>query len=345
MSDKKSPHRFKVGDRVIYHVASGVGYDVLDGCVGTVIGVDSSNLPYTVEFDDEFPDAMEDMFFGGEKGHCWCCSSERLTPAGTKRKRKKGNPGYAGVNCGMTDVEVNKVREMIEAGEPLVNIADVLGVTLTTLKNKLHVLRQRDPSFPRAHRGGKRETCENGENAGGEDAPGDGEGLEDGVGEGLAPPAKLNDLEAVLAERVRELTEECERMKVYTEDLEADVDKLTLQKKELLENNAKLKETNIELTEENKYLSDHRFDLEEEVSNLTDEKEEQRLVIESLSHRLLDTDKLDEALCQARLTIAEREAEISAQFSRIAELTGEVKRLTDMCMKLTERFVLGEGRL
>lgn len=306
MSEKKSPHRFKVGDRVIYHVASGVGYDVLDGCVGTVIGVDSSNLPYTVEFDDEFPDAMEDMFFGGEKGHCWCCSSERLTPAGTKRKRKKGNPGYAGVNCGMTDVEVSKVREMIEAGEPLVNIADTLGMPVTTLKNKLHVLRQRDPSFPRAKRGGKRENvCEDG----GEDAPGDrGERTLESSCERLAAGGTLNDLEAVLADRVRELTEECESMKVYTEGLEADVDKLMLQKTELEERSA-----------------------------------EDRMVIESLSRRLLDTDKLDEALCQARLTIAEREAEISAQFSRIAELTAEVKRLTDMCMRLTERFVLGEG--
>lgn len=308
MSETKTSRRFKVGDRVIYHVGSGVGYDMLDGRVGTVIGVDTSNLPYTVEFDEEFPDAMEDLFFGGKPGHCWCCANERLSPTGTKRKNKKGNPGYAGENCGMTEAEVSKVREMIEAGEPMVNIADVLGMPLITLKNKLYVLRQRDPSFPRAHRGGKREKHEVG---GGEDAPGDRvERTLESSCERLAAGGTLNDLEAVLADRVRELTEECESMKVYTEGLEADWDKLMLRKTELEERSA-----------------------------------EDRMVIESLSRRLLDTDKLDEALCQARLTIAEREAEISTQFSRIAELTAAVKRLTDMCMRLTERFVLGEGRL
>ena len=305
MSEKKSPHRFKVGDRVIYHVGSGVGYDMLDGRVGTVIGVDTSNLPYTVEFDEEFPDAMEDLFFGGKPGHCWCCADERLSPTGTKRKNKKGNPGYAGENCGMTEAEISKVREMIEAGKPMVNIAYELGMPLITLKNKLYVLRQRDPSFPRAHRGEKREKHEDG---GGEDAPGDRvERTLESSCERLAAGGTLNDLEAVLADRVRELTEK---------------------NGELEEQIMDLKRAMVRMHDENCSLRDEIGDKDE--------------VIDSLSRRILVADKLENSYADLKIELEKREAESAAQFDKIAELTGEIRRLTDMCMKLTERFVLGE---
>lgn len=69
--------KFRKGDRVVYH-CDGTGNPDLHGRHGKIIGVDRSHSPYTVQFDEEFWGAMEDMRFGGKKGHCWCCTESHL---------------------------------------------------------------------------------------------------------------------------------------------------------------------------------------------------------------------------------------------------------------------------
>lgn len=73
----KTKLKYKAGDRVVYR-CDGTGNPDLHGRHGKIIGTDRSHSPYTVQFDEEFLDAMEDMRFGGKKGHCWCCTESHL---------------------------------------------------------------------------------------------------------------------------------------------------------------------------------------------------------------------------------------------------------------------------
>lgn len=56
---KKNNHKFRVGDRVIYH-AKNYGDGFLNGKHGTVIYVDGTRCPYTVEFDDAIEEGLTD---------------------------------------------------------------------------------------------------------------------------------------------------------------------------------------------------------------------------------------------------------------------------------------------
>lgn len=78
----KKEHKFAIGDRVIYNpVRSGNGW--LAGEHGTVIYVDDTGTPYTVEFDRQFYEGVTD-FRTRERGYepkysCgWCCKEENL---------------------------------------------------------------------------------------------------------------------------------------------------------------------------------------------------------------------------------------------------------------------------
>ena len=78
--------KYKVGDRVIYQSDAYSGNSDLDGMAGKIIGVDGSALPYTVEFDDSYIDAIYDERFGGKLGHCWHCTESHLTLEAEKLK-------------------------------------------------------------------------------------------------------------------------------------------------------------------------------------------------------------------------------------------------------------------
>ena len=77
--------KFKVGDRVIYH-ANLWGNGDLNGRVGTVIYVDNTRCPYTVEFNGwvDVVNAVTD-YRAREHGiepkqyHGWFCRPENLT--------------------------------------------------------------------------------------------------------------------------------------------------------------------------------------------------------------------------------------------------------------------------
>ena len=56
---KRKKHKFRVGDRVVYY-ARNFGDGFLNGKHGTVIYVDGTRCPYTVEFDDEIEEGLTD---------------------------------------------------------------------------------------------------------------------------------------------------------------------------------------------------------------------------------------------------------------------------------------------
>ena len=59
-SEGKKNRKFKVGDRVVYRAGS-YGDGFLNGETGTVIFVDGTRCPYTVEFDRPIQDGVTDM--------------------------------------------------------------------------------------------------------------------------------------------------------------------------------------------------------------------------------------------------------------------------------------------
>lgn len=89
---KTTKHKFAVGDRVVYHaVESGNGW--LDGMVGTVIYVDNTRCPYTVEFEDPIMDGVTDsravqLGFEPRPWHGWFCREENLKKVRGKKNEK-----------------------------------------------------------------------------------------------------------------------------------------------------------------------------------------------------------------------------------------------------------------
>ena len=160
--------KYKVGDRVVYRAVESGNTD-LDGRVGTVVGIDGTAAPYTVRFDEPYVDAVRDERFGGsavERWHDWWCKEENLSSIGVRIPVKKNekNESKEGKEYGMakgqkkhewTDAEDRLIREMLEAGESVVNICDRIGVDYVDMKNHLHKLRREDPTFPRCMKRGR----------------------------------------------------------------------------------------------------------------------------------------------------------------------------------------------
>lgn len=85
-------HKFKVGDRVVYR-ANVYGDGWLSGMEGTVIYVDNTCCPYTVEFDVPLADGVTDNRaitedFKPRMWHGRFCREENLEPARKRRTKK-----------------------------------------------------------------------------------------------------------------------------------------------------------------------------------------------------------------------------------------------------------------
>lgn len=74
--------KFAVGDRVVYNAReAGVGW--MNGMHGTVIYVDGTRCPYTVEFDEKLVGGVTDEraargSFKPRYGQSWFCREENL---------------------------------------------------------------------------------------------------------------------------------------------------------------------------------------------------------------------------------------------------------------------------
>lgn len=85
--NKMNEHKFAVGDRVTYH-AGEYGNGLLNGKTGTVIYVDGTRWPYTVEFDFVVDVNMAITDYRARKYgvelrpfHGWFCRPEHLEAA------------------------------------------------------------------------------------------------------------------------------------------------------------------------------------------------------------------------------------------------------------------------
>ena len=227
-----SDHKFKVGDRVVYRAVESGNTD-LDGRCGTVVLVDSTAAPYTVRFDEPYVDAVRDERFGGsttERWHDWWCKEENLSPIGVRIPVKKNekNVSEEGKEHDMakgqkkhewTDAEDGLIREMLEQGESVVNICDRIGVDYVDMKNHLYTLRKADPTFPRCMKRGRAGVINEEFDRAFEE---NGQSKTDGIAGG-----SLNDLEAAMAEQIKELTKEVkllERRNSELKDLNAELE-------------------------------------------------------------------------------------------------------------------------
>ena len=82
MMNKMNEHKFAVGDRVIYNPKR-TGNGWLAGEHGTVIYVDNTPAPYTVEFDERYPDGVTDeraksVGHHPKSFHGWFCREGNL---------------------------------------------------------------------------------------------------------------------------------------------------------------------------------------------------------------------------------------------------------------------------
>lgn len=87
--DKKEikDRKFKVGDRVVYN-AREAGCGWMNGMRGTVVFVDGTRCPYTVEFDDKLPGGLTDERVKTKRyvpvsGRHWFCQEANLEREGT----------------------------------------------------------------------------------------------------------------------------------------------------------------------------------------------------------------------------------------------------------------------
>lgn len=86
-------HKFRLGDRVVYRITDGgPGNTELEGWHGTVIYVDNTPAPYTVEFDERYPDGVTDeraksVGHHPKSFHGWFCREGKLQKEDKKYAR------------------------------------------------------------------------------------------------------------------------------------------------------------------------------------------------------------------------------------------------------------------
>ena len=87
---RKKPHKFKVGDRVIYRPIK-AGNPDLAGWHGMITFIDSQEACYTVELDDAYIEGMTDERarqngYEPKRGHSWFAREENLIRERTRKK-------------------------------------------------------------------------------------------------------------------------------------------------------------------------------------------------------------------------------------------------------------------
>lgn len=327
----------------------GTGNPDLHGRHGKIIGVDKSFSPYTVEFDDELPDAMEDRRFGGKKGHCWCCTESHLRSekedggaddgSSDHRINEKGETTMAREYVKWTDEQDEKLLSMKAEGMSWDEMAVKLNMDPVQVKNRLYYLKKVKGKFGLTD---KTET----------DTTPQPEGLthseepqeEEQEGE-------LNDLEKVLAETITEQKAEIDRLQGTVKDLEECLCKAHEENTRLYDQIGTLTEKVASLESE---LKDTATALEQTENQLDEEREALRNAAAELEKaKALEDDFKSMVETYAAETekykgmyykLDRKYEEMSHEFTeilrgkddRIAQMEAEDKRLTKLIIGLTE---------
>ncbi len=91
MRRQPPPPTLHLGDRVRYIIpAGGMGNTDLEGCTGTVVYIDTTAIPVTVQLDEPYPDAVPELRVRDPRAtdadwrqyrvinNCWFCRAENL---------------------------------------------------------------------------------------------------------------------------------------------------------------------------------------------------------------------------------------------------------------------------
>lgn len=193
---KQTNHKFKIGDRVVYHAVH-FGNNDLDGMTGTIVMVDNTGCPYTVRLDEPYIDSVRDTRIKGNKNHdrLWWCQEENLAlleDSQTNQETQDESEKEEMANIKWTDEEVEKLKEFVRAGRSRAEMMAYFGYNSKSIENKVSALRKADPTLPGGYR--KKEKTE---------------------AEPTAPEqeSKLNDLEQAMSEVITEKEGEIDKLK------------------------------------------------------------------------------------------------------------------------------------
>ena len=325
-------NQYKIGDRVVYHAGERAGNRELDGHVGTVIGTDGSRMPYTVEFDEPYANAMDDERFGGKKGHCWHCAAEHLSlldalaaDAQVQAKDKSER------SCWSAE-DLARLKEMKEAGMTARRIAQALGRTEAAIGFQWTQMKKRE----RASRENGAQAAESSDRADGEELPAE----QSPTGEGT-----LNGLEQALSEIVSELKTENDALRGEAEDLRQTC-------VESAERITRLTEENLRLSEEAESLRAELTDTAGALSAAEEDMDELRAELQKVKSVLQRTQRLleekeksyqadTELLYQRGSRLEQMEQLLSAKDTLIERLESQLSRATNVALGVTERLLLG----
>lgn len=313
-------HKYKVGDRVVYHPDECSGNSELSGWKGTIIGTDNSLMPYTVEFDDFYANAMEDERFGGKKGHCWHCSEKHLTLESTVKKNEtteETEESDMTEPMKWTEEATNTFLTMKQEGKTAKEIAAALNTTEQAIYSKTKAMKNKLSQIKNPAK--KKD-----------------------------PPktAELNDLEKVMSETITEQKGEIDRLHGDVKDLERSLC-------EAHEENTKLLDQIRDLTEKVASLESELLDkasaltsTEEQLDECLGDLQKAKEAYEHTQERL---EELENRYKDDTETIYKRDAAIKAfrelianKDEKIFKLEHDLKRATNIALGITEKFLQNE---
>lgn len=326
----------------------------LDGRAGTVIGVDGTRSPYTVEFDKELPDAMEDRRFGGKKGHCWCCTESHLieenggaddgpSDESTNEKEKET---MAREYVKWTDEEDAKLLSMKAEGKSHDEMAAELKKTPDQCKNRLYYLRKVKGKFGLSDKTEPSAADQAIARTQPKETP-----QEEQKGE-------LNDLEKTMAETITEQKEEIDRLNGDVADLGGSLCLANEENTRLLDQIGTLTEKVASLESE---IADTKNALAQTETQLDEERAAMRNVCADLEKaKSLEADytsmiekyAAEAAEYKKRLAAVDMKyEELSREFSedtveknqRIAELEATIERYRNLIIVQAERIMRHES--
>ena len=350
-------NQYKIGDRVVYHAGERSGNRELDGWVGTVIGTDTSRMPYTVEFDEPYAGAMDDERFGGKKGHCWHCAAEHLSAADVSV------PGESSVGnrrrqAGWSPEELQRLKAMKEAGRTARQIGQVLGRTEHAVAFQWTMIKKREKEGEgekMVKEVGGRSIC----NANTDASVPTGKKVEKECGasresppteemaEGAREPeaGQMGELETALSEVIRELKGENDALRGENAELRQVC-------AEQLERIGQLTEETLRLTERSEALRAELTDTAGALGVTESQLDELRRELTGVRGTLKHTQKRleqqeetyredTELLYQREVRIKTLEQLITDKDERIERLEERLSRATRVALGVTEKLLLG----
>lgn len=299
-------HKYKVGDRVVYTLDGRTGNPDLNGWAGKIIGMDNSLMPYTVEFDDSYVDAMEDRRFGGKKGHCWHCAEDHLTleaenPAQPDRldgftpykfETQKGETEMENTKA-WTPEEDAKMAQLKAEGKSAKEISEIIGRSFSAVNTRWSYLQRAkgEPTNPKAPK--KQE-------------------------------GELNDLEKVMAEQIKELTERKEQLETEIKDLCDSLEKACAENHDLLEKICKLEDQLVQMDAE-------ATDVKAALAQTEEQRDEAMQDLREVEKRIEKEDH--EQIIHFKNLLCRRDAKIDTLQHELVGVYRTALKLAERCLK------------